>query len=228
MLPLHLILTKLYSSAMLNVITWNAAYSLFPRSTFLKHETFPMREPSPDCMQWHSKHSIRGWRMRVPARSESDPFGKTKWHDEIDDLKGFGIDDEEDDFMLEFGGTTTWKLRLPTAGIKAPPQPDSVLERSRYMVGRPGLEDVVTDWDEFGNTLYYLIKAKPFRSHVFRWEYLLGVEGPSVSALKHVCGRLTLAQMYKLEPEERTRLLPHIRSPGPLSLASDSIKPASW
>lgn len=41
--PIHFILTSSYTTASMNLITWNKAYSIFPRQTLVNHRFYPLR-----------------------------------------------------------------------------------------------------------------------------------------------------------------------------------------
>ena len=59
-MSLEWILRTFYTTALFNIITWNAAYAMFPRSTFLKHETFPTMPLNDYFGGLHSKWTKRG------------------------------------------------------------------------------------------------------------------------------------------------------------------------
>jgi hypothetical protein len=84
-----------YTTALVNVITGNHAYCVFPNATFIKRQTYPTRIPDYfNGVILTQKYKDRGWEFiqRVP---------KQKWVTEELDLGGRWIGDKH-----------TWKMAL--------------------------------------------------------------------------------------------------------------------
>ncbi|RBR22568.1 hypothetical protein FVER53590_00052 [Fusarium verticillioides] len=82
-LPLETILTSSSTTAILNLITWNKAYCIFPRQTLIKHEFYPLRPLDDDFGSELSDLSLHGWTNRDiiwpdHAREKSQSFIPTK------------------------------------------------------------------------------------------------------------------------------------------------------
>ena len=105
-----------YATAVFNFITWNAAYSIFPRSTFIHHETFPTKGMNEYFGGLHAKYKKRGWRMKIP--SELPPRGANGPNilHGLADLVGIGIAEDRTAYM-RVGRRTTWKMPLDMNAI---------------------------------------------------------------------------------------------------------------
>ncbi|KAI0142240.1 hypothetical protein GGR57DRAFT_519804 [Xylariaceae sp. FL1272] len=103
-LPVKMILEGFYTSCTINFISWNKAFSIFPRTTFLDHETVSMVPLDEYYSKLHARYSRRGWRLRIAERS---------WNSR----------------HLPAG-----VLPLDTDGITKPAKPDFVLESSCFYV----------------------------------------------------------------------------------------------
>ncbi|KAF5677105.1 hypothetical protein FCIRC_6832 [Fusarium circinatum] len=63
-LPIETILTSSSTTAMVNFITWNKAYCIFPRQTLIKHECYPLRPLDDDFGSELGELSLHGWTNR--------------------------------------------------------------------------------------------------------------------------------------------------------------------
>jgi hypothetical protein len=134
---LHFVFTQCYISALINIISWNAAYSIFPRTTFLKHEKFPLAPLDAYFGRLHAKYSQRGWRMKLPTSqgtnvSRGGLFQLVRLMQyQLDDLAAAYQTAESRIYDLRVGGMTTWRMTLNTDLVERPLQPDSVIEYAR-------------------------------------------------------------------------------------------------
>ncbi|KAI1415796.1 hypothetical protein F5Y13DRAFT_186651 [Hypoxylon sp. FL1857] len=166
-IPLLAILRTYYTTALVNFISWNKAYSLFPRATFLYHETMPLKPVNEHFGRLHSKYSKRGWRMRTqPITYDVFPGH----------ISPYGTSANR-----RIGDRDTRIIRLDTAFVERPPQPDFVLERNlasgisaglfkspslRYRYVHPTCGPLIIFWTEIGkfldrNTYGQLMKMCP-------------------------------------------------------------------
>lgn len=60
--PVEAIVSGFYGSAVMNIITWNRAYSLFPRTTFLRREMCVFRHVDSREEGQLAKYEGRGWK----------------------------------------------------------------------------------------------------------------------------------------------------------------------
>ncbi|MCJ1402670.1 hypothetical protein MMC11_005890 [Xylographa trunciseda] len=63
-IPVQAILRGFYTSAVINFISWNKAYSMFPSPTFIDHKTYLTRKPDDYLGGLLAKYSERGWRSQ--------------------------------------------------------------------------------------------------------------------------------------------------------------------
>ncbi|KAI1384906.1 uncharacterized protein F4822DRAFT_416656 [Hypoxylon trugodes] len=190
-IPLRVILHTSPTTASLNFISWNKAYSIFPRSTFLDHETLPLK---PVDWQWtdlHRQYSGRGWRMRTePIRediqkSRKNPYGI--WPDR------------------RVGDKESWVLRLDTTSVEKPSRPDFVLELSGFHIWAPFKWDVPlherSSWLAVRTNLCVHITSFVFQSPSLRYKYTFSRAGDQGKFWKHlgrIFSRNTLGQLMKL------------------------------
>jgi len=62
--PVQAVLSSSYTTATVNFITWNKAYSIFPRQTLVDHKFFPLRPLDNDFGSVLREHSDQGWTTR--------------------------------------------------------------------------------------------------------------------------------------------------------------------
>lgn len=176
-LPVQVILCHYYTTAVTNFISWNKAYSIFPRATFLLYETIPLKPVDDAFGRLHAKYSQRGWRMRtepVPFSHEGDLHASGDRRQPLGDVSKHGG-------YRRIGDRDSWVMRLgDTAGVEGSSHfvPDSVLEYSGFQIrGVPeGFQDFASmaDWDSVRRALCVTIRATIFQSPVLRHQYLEG------------------------------------------------------
>lgn len=64
--PVDLILRNFGTTAVVNIISWEKAYSLFPVSTFVHYDSFLLRSRSQGNAALLAKYTARGWNNRGP------------------------------------------------------------------------------------------------------------------------------------------------------------------
>ncbi|KAF2673679.1 hypothetical protein BT63DRAFT_476162 [Microthyrium microscopicum] len=180
--PIRMILRSFYSTVVMNVITWNKAFALFPRTTFLQHDAYPLARLTDYYAQLHSKYTHRGWSSRtLPEEEDLSP-----------ELDGY----------RRMGDKMAWQMSLDTHWVDPPERPDFVLEYCQFKVTtRPvGLEQT---WRDFERTSAFRIEAPLWFSNVLRYEYTFAHNYKFGARMD----RSTLAQLWALEPSERKRLI---------------------
>ncbi|KAI3336855.1 hypothetical protein HD806DRAFT_474993 [Xylariaceae sp. AK1471] len=197
--PVRAILNRYYTSCIVNFISWNKAYCIFPRATLLFHETVSLMEPVDRNVELHNKYSRRGWRLRTsPAffrRDHPEPQRKKRrLQDRLFPLGRVGLGDRR------VGGADTWTMTLSTAGVTRPTQPDSVLEYSSFQVYSTGEQSQ----DGSGARIW----SSVFRSHSLRYEYTYGNLEPFWSRAGDMLERNTIGQIKaKIKAAEASDLL---------------------
>ncbi|KAI4736606.1 hypothetical protein E4T50_12913 [Aureobasidium sp. EXF-12298] len=119
-LPLHSILTECaFSTAHVNIITWNKAYCMFPNVTFVDRRMYFLHNPDEAMGQILNKYSAHGWRT-------------SDWVD-YDQAKGCNKPGIQENFR-RIGDSSTWTIPLNLYKIRTPPCPDSVLESCTFQI----------------------------------------------------------------------------------------------
>jgi hypothetical protein len=140
--PAYAILGGYYTTCIMNFISWNKAYCIFPRATLLFHETVPLWFTHSCYSELHQKYSRRGWRMRTEPVAffrnpqEPDFFLPPPMQNKRRTLQqgrayplGYNVTEDR-----RIGAADTWTVTLSTAGVMRPPQPDSVLDYSSFQI----------------------------------------------------------------------------------------------
>ncbi|KAK5631805.1 hypothetical protein RRF57_007519 [Xylaria bambusicola] len=161
--PIAAILGTYYTSCIVNFISWNKAYCIFPRATLLYGETVPLIEPCDYDVALHNKYSKRGWRLRTRPVDLKLGSGKRPPRD----IYPLGACLDKD---RRIGGSDTWTMKLGTAGVARPPQPDSVLDYSSFCVALA--EGPINEPWADGGRVY--INIDIFRSPSLRYQYTYG------------------------------------------------------
>ncbi|KAL9580239.1 MAG: hypothetical protein Q9212_004611 [Teloschistes hypoglaucus] len=114
--PIFAILMGFYSTLVVNVISWNKAYAIYPQSSFIHHKSYLLKKMDDYNGRSVAKYDARGWRSQdvlwpeeeashgciVKPRRLNDKFTWTIPFDVIDVAPA-----ATPDFVLEF---STWKL----------------------------------------------------------------------------------------------------------------------
>jgi hypothetical protein len=158
-----------YTTAVLNIITWNKAYSIFPDATFLGRETFMLYPLNDNYRLRLSKYAERGWQNWVTSKepqttsTERQPFWTSLTVPSRSSLGGHRrIADER-----------TWIVEFDTEGVQPPSIPGSVLEHSCFAIAEKEYK-----YEEPGNSSgqsqpgsSFKILCASFRSILFQYQY---------------------------------------------------------
>ncbi|THY24536.1 hypothetical protein D6D02_00742 [Aureobasidium pullulans] len=119
-LPLHSILTDCaFSTAHVNIITWNKAYCMFPNVTFIDRRMYFLHNPDEALGQILSKYSAHGWRT-------------SEWVD-YDQTKGCNKPGIRENFR-RVGDSSSWVIPLNLHKIRTPETSDSILESCTFQI----------------------------------------------------------------------------------------------
>lgn len=106
-----MILTSFYTTAVVNIISWDCAYSIFPDVTFLKKKTYQLKPLSNYYGFLLTKYHRRGWVcLQVPRNDDG------KWTSSLQTYASRRV-----------GDSKCWKMKLDTTDVEPGP-PSSVLE----------------------------------------------------------------------------------------------------
>ncbi|QDS77712.1 hypothetical protein FKW77_004048 [Venturia effusa] len=188
-IPIKSIICGFYTTALLNFITWNKAYSIFPVPTFRHYKTYPLVRIDEYHETLFTKMHNRGWKTQ-PLRIDK------KTDDRPDPCPGF-ISSKAPGHR-RIGDSRSWKMDLPIEGMAypKPTMPDSVLEYSEMTI-RYG-RDRYSQFDTLVS--FYAITAPTFESPVLKYAYTYG------AFMLELSGRLTdltRCELSKLPAEKR-------------------------
>ncbi|KAJ9501151.1 hypothetical protein H2202_003709 [Exophiala xenobiotica] len=134
-MPIQAILANFYTTAVVNIVTWNKAYSLFPKETLLEKKTFMLKLMDDYFETLLRKYVRRGWDLEEIVRRE-------------DYTPSSSIQP-----VRRLGDRFTWTVRLPMESLEQSKHPDFVLEHSTFALEKRQ--------DLFGRDGYFL-RAEPF------------------------------------------------------------------
>lgn len=150
-IPMKAILRGVYSTALMNVITWNKAYCLFPKTTFLGEETYPLiGQQKERYVPLHAKLESRGW----PWTTQS-PFWEhgRSWTETKDCWLGTREARGDTSYWWRrIGDKRSWVIPLATDGINTLEIPDSVIDFSEFRLKS------VYFWDPPRRICYYRVE----------------------------------------------------------------------
>ena len=193
-MPIQVILRSFYSTAVVNIFTWNKAYAIFPLPTFVHHKGYLLKPLDNYLSGPLEKYSRRGWR-----------FQETMWPE--DKSSNQPIQDTR-----RIGDKFTWMIPFDTSNVDWSKTPDFVLEYSNFRVNpKPRGEEEQVESDSSN----YEISASRFEAKVLRHDYLYGTKSWMEFLGKRV-DKLTILELYKLSPALRP---PHFQ--GPLQAANE-------
>lgn len=168
------ILSSFYSTVVVNFLTWNKAYAIFPLPTFVHHKGFLLKPLDNYISSVLEKYSRRGWR-----------FQGQMWPEE----KGSNQPIQASRLI---GDKFTWMIPFDTSHVNWSTTPDFVLEYGDFVL-KP------SPWAESSN---YKIEATWFQSAVLRHKYLFASLS-WMKFLGARVDELTILELYKLEPDKR-------------------------
>jgi len=122
-LPIWSILVGFHSTVVVNVISWNKAYSICPDATFLERETFVLQPLIDGSEKAIAKYAERGWRNWIsPEDQRAD--GKELPRSLAPKPSGQ---------FRRLGDTKTWTVKLDIRGVDTPIEPRLLLEHACFI-----------------------------------------------------------------------------------------------
>jgi hypothetical protein len=204
-LPVQAVLRGFYTSAIVNFLTWNKAYSLFPLPTFVYHKTYLFKGLDEYHAGLMGKYGRRGWLVQP-----------TLWEEEKNSscpLLG----------ERRVGDRFSWKIAFNTNGVRKSQVPNEALEYCAFSLRESS--DFFPEPPE-----HYRVEADLFVSKVLKHQYTY-----SSSNLMCFYGertdRLTQMELLMLPLEHRPgNFLELLAKYGSLWLRSSLgfTRPPSW
>lgn len=176
--PILNIITGFYMTAVMNIVSWNKAYSIFAHDTLLQNRTYMMK-PSDDYFEkLLRKYSLRGWdRADILQREE---------HSCNTSIQPF----------RRVGDRHTWTIPLPVHNVRQSKQPDLFLEYCCF--------ELLPQPYSPGHT-HYSVSGRPFQ-HVTLEYCIVAPQMRFGSWSKFLAERLHAAakqQLLSMPPGER-------------------------
>ncbi|MCJ1381787.1 hypothetical protein MMC17_004898 [Xylographa soralifera] len=179
--PLQQILGKAYTTSLVNIISWNKAYSIFPLPTHVQHKTYLLTKMNDRSGILLSDQSQRGWDVQdVLWQEEESPRHPVQ-------LQRF------------IGDEFTWTIPFDTDDMEPSITPDNVLQYSQF--GLQKAAQRVSD-DSF---YYYRISSVIYEACTLRYRYThSGFETNFWNeCMSDRMNRLTRLQLYQMKPANR-------------------------
>jgi hypothetical protein len=186
-LPIARIIESFYTTAVVNVISWNRSYAIYAAPTFKHHKTYLQKKLDDTIGGLLRKYSQRGWQTddilwREEAKDPRQPFRQVR----------------------RVGDRWTWILPLDTSGVKASKTPDSVLEYSQFSMTALGAEEEPRGVHDIGapQIAFYAPCAMGIYATILNHEYTWGNSRWHDTLLERL-NRLSYIELMKIKPEER-------------------------
>ncbi|KAJ0127582.1 Maleylacetate reductase [Fusarium oxysporum f. sp. albedinis] len=220
--PIQAILTSSSTTATINAITWNKAYSVFPRQTLIKHEFYPLRPLDNDFGSELSELSPQGWTTR-------DIVWPDHARDKLRNLIG----------VRRVGGSSSLVIPLDTTSVTTQPVPDYIIEYAQFEILGDGLQYRQTQigLSQFGQNnfqnnaprwSYLQIKAKELSSPAFCHCYITTSSGWRDFVSERVL-RWAWLELYKIEQTNRpAQPLASFPLVSDVSISTEFEFPQSW
>ncbi|KAE9970418.1 hypothetical protein BLS_002678 [Venturia inaequalis] len=211
--PLAAILESVYATSLVNVISWNKAYAVFPQPTFLQYKAYMLKLATDEYGPLLGDLSSKGWRTQpIVWRADEDDvydawLGRTDCYGKYSTCR------------RRIGDPLTWQISFPTIDMEKSKTPDSALEYSEFSIARPAVMD---DSPKYAVSCY-ILKARRFRSLVLRYEYTSceDIMRSFYSRLE----TLTRMELLKLKPSERPAALMRRNIFGGGNLCAETFDP---
>ncbi|PQE13706.1 hypothetical protein CJF31_00005151 [Rutstroemia sp. NJR-2017a BVV2] len=189
-IPLMAIFHVFRRSFVVNIISWNFGYSLFPDVSYIKrtaHCSNGGRNPNSE-VNGKTEHLKRRYRSRTWTWKEAVARGGIK------KLHSLQLNSRR-----RIGDSYTWSIALDTNGVKAG-QPTSILQHSFFKV------------EKYIDSRDYLVRVEIFRSPVLRYEYTTShkvYHDPRAFwvLVEQKLAELTNAELSKIPEDERPAFL---------------------
>ena len=180
-IPLQYMFENAFTTSLVNIISWNKAYSIFPLPTHLQHKTYLLTGINDDVGAVLSEQSQRGWDVQ-----------DVLWQDE--ELCRHPIQSQR--FV---GDEFTWSIPFDTDDMELSLTPDSVLQYSQF-----GLEQN-TQLVQHAESYHYRISSTIYGACTLRYKYThSGFERNFWDEfVRDRMNRLTRLQLYQMKPEDR-------------------------
>ena len=199
--PLLEILKGFYTTLVVNVITWNKAYALFPQPSFIHHKTYMLKPISDYFGKLVAKYDKRGWTSQALVWPEDEAS-----HGSILDRR-------------RVGDRFTWMIPFDNEGVHHPAKPDSVLEYSTFRllededvtdIHRASADGSMIQVENYNRAGFYRVKGGTFQALTLKYRYI-NTDTDQQSFWFHFAGprleKLSFMELYKTPVSARPQQL---------------------
>ncbi|KAJ9604902.1 hypothetical protein H2200_010291 [Cladophialophora chaetospira] len=189
--PMLGIMTGFYMTAVVNIISWNKAYAVFAKDTFIDNRTYMLQPLDAYFEGLLHKYNHRGRQLEEIMRRED--------HGQSTSIQP----------VRRLGDRFTWVVPLPTENVQPPPQADLVLESSTFAM----YWNKVQPWQEpgYATCASYQISVKKFEHVGLKHQLIVASTGLDLDSqhptwTDFLASRLNQhakMQLIAMKPEER-------------------------
>jgi hypothetical protein len=186
-LPIWSILMGFHSTVVVNVISWNKAYSIFPDATFLERETFVLLPLDDSSKKAIVKYGERGWKNWTSSENQRP--------DEKELPRSLAP--KPTDQFRRVGDTKTWIVDLNIDSVGIPSTPDYVLEHACFITEELSWQASHHPGPSF--RLWAILVENP----ILRYKYCEADRINFWDDMKRKLDDLTKLEIEKLDAEDR-------------------------
>jgi hypothetical protein len=185
------VLSGYCTTNLINFISSNKAYSIFPRLTFLRHMLIPLGKMTCNIGKTISHYRREGWKIPMT-------IGDADYNQEL-----------QQPYRLRkqviTNSSRTWILNLDTTGVCHPSSPDNILNYCWFKVNTPG--PLLRQRIDFLGSKPYSITARLFRSNALQYSYTTdGLMEGFWNYAQRTLKKNTHVHLYDLGEDECKRL----------------------
>ncbi|KAL8850110.1 MAG: hypothetical protein Q9221_004927 [Calogaya cf. arnoldii] len=183
-IPIQAILNGFYTTVVVNIVTWNMAYSLHPRMTFIQRKGYMQKELNKFFSQQVAKYSARGWTIQTtPLPNDHRDNRPIREHRRV-------------------GDPYSWEITLDVSKVEKSPVPYTVLHYSSFSIRpAPRPPRIVSTVDPLPSS-HYVVEICLYTSPALRHTYAIPFSGWA----EYLSGKTrekTLLGLSKLSPDDR-------------------------
>lgn len=207
-MPIFTIVKGFYSTLVVNVISWNKAYAIYPQSSFIHHKSYLLKKMDDYNGRSVAKYDARGWRSQDVLWPEEEAshgciFKPRRLNDKF-----------------------TWTIPLDDTDVAPAETPDFVLEFSSWKLAKCSEDD---RWNISSKLLFYKTYCDKIRTPILEHCYIFQHRCFSSSRggyeecfwedfLQPRLIRMTLMELHKVPAAKRSQLIEDMMKSDPENL----------
>lgn len=187
--PILYLLRTAYSTILVNFFTYNKAFSIYPRQTFLRHHAFHLQRDGSSYSSFVDQHQQRGWEFPI---IESSPLHN----------QGYPIQE-----VRRIGDTDTWSIPLEADNMLGSP-PHYALEYCQFsckIAFDYGIPSSLVDPEGFPfDIANYRMVTTSFTAGCLRYQYAVSPRCSWKKIFSHELVRHTKGRTSKAIPSNKS------------------------